>query len=276
MQLPKITVVTPSFNQGDFLRETIESVLNQNYPNLEYFIIDGGSTDNSVEIIKQYEDKIDWWVSEKDKGQSDAIRKGFERATGQLLAWLNSDDVYFPNALIKIGEAYMKNSNAAIFAGGLAVGEIKDGPIKKCSLPSKVPKFFYKYGMIGTGQQASFFNTDVYKKTKGIDINLFIRMDMDIMYRMLKENPEICVIKEMVGFFRWHEKTKSTKSAEIFYKEWNNFYKEINVSTRKIKFTILLLKIYKIFNMIYFKSWLMTIFLKGKYMKDVWKEHTKK
>ena len=82
---PKITIVTPSYNQGAYLKECIESIINQNYANLEYFVIDGGSTDNSTDIIKQYEPHIDWWVSEKDQGQGDALRKGFDRATGYLI-----------------------------------------------------------------------------------------------------------------------------------------------------------------------------------------------
>src|ERR1044071_6876404 len=92
----KLSIITPSFNQGRFLEETILSVLNQGYEPLEYIVIDGGSTDESVSIIRRYEDKIDYWVSEKDRGQVHAINKGLERATGDILAFINSDDVYFP------------------------------------------------------------------------------------------------------------------------------------------------------------------------------------
>lgn len=96
---PKISIITPSFNQGEFIEETIRSVLLQGYPNLEYIIIDGGSTDNSVEIIRAYEPWLAFWQSEPDRGQADAINKGFARATGEILAWLNSDDLYEPGAL---------------------------------------------------------------------------------------------------------------------------------------------------------------------------------
>src|SRR5579864_2747619 len=106
MEYPPITVVTPSLNQAEFLEETIRSVLDQNYPNLEYIICDGGSSDNSVEIIKRYQDRLAWWVSEKDQGQSNAINKGFSKASGDLLGYINSDDTLAPGALMAAAEAY--------------------------------------------------------------------------------------------------------------------------------------------------------------------------
>lgn len=106
----KITIVTPSYNQGQFLEETILSVLNQDYPNLEYIIIDGGSTDNSVDIIKKYENHLTYWVSEKDNGQTHAINKGFRKATGDILNWLNSDDTLLPGAISSIARCFASNS----------------------------------------------------------------------------------------------------------------------------------------------------------------------
>ncbi|RYE40071.1 MAG: glycosyltransferase, partial [Sphingobacteriales bacterium] len=99
VNVPKISVITPSFNQGEYLEDTILSVIGQNYPNLEYIIIDGGSADNSVSIIKKYETHLSYWISEKDKGQSHAINKGFGLATGDILCWLNSDDLLLPSTL---------------------------------------------------------------------------------------------------------------------------------------------------------------------------------
>src|SRR3989442_14278812 len=114
---PKISVVTPSYNQGSYLEKTILSVLNQEYPNIEYIVIDGGSTDNSLDIIKKYEKYLKYWVSEQDRGQSHAINKGLSHATGDLLAWLNSDDYYMPRALRTFATMAITNPEASAFVG---------------------------------------------------------------------------------------------------------------------------------------------------------------
>jgi glycosyltransferase involved in cell wall biosynthesis len=114
---PRISIVTPSFNQGQFLEETIRSILLQGYPNLEYVIMDGGSTDDSVEIIRKYQEHLSFWVSEKDAGQSDAINKGFARCSGELLNWINSDDVLMLGALRAVAEAALGDEQAGVFVG---------------------------------------------------------------------------------------------------------------------------------------------------------------
>lgn len=122
MKLPKISIVTPSYNQAKYIKATIDSVLSQNYPNLEYWVIDGGSTDGTIEILKSYGKKIKW-ISEKDKGQTDAINKGLMKCSGEVMAYLNSDDIYMPGALLAVGEYYRKTSADWITGDCLVINE---------------------------------------------------------------------------------------------------------------------------------------------------------
>jgi glycosyltransferase involved in cell wall biosynthesis len=117
LQYPKISIITPSFNQGKFLEETILSIISQKYPSLEFIIIDGGSTDESVEVIKKYGQHITYWISEKDNGQAEAINKGFEKATGEIITWLNSDDLYEKDALLTIGKMFAESPDVDFIFG---------------------------------------------------------------------------------------------------------------------------------------------------------------
>ena len=130
MSSMKISVITPSFNQGRFIEQTIKSVLNQRYPDLEYIVIDGGSTDNTLEILRKYSDKI-MWVSEKDKGQSSAINKGIRMATGDILAFLNSDDLYLPHTLKTVADFFKKNQKASWASGDYHIIDSRGRKIRK-------------------------------------------------------------------------------------------------------------------------------------------------
>jgi glycosyltransferase involved in cell wall biosynthesis len=118
---PKITVVTPSFNQAAYLQETIESVLNQDYPNLEYIVLDGGSTDGSIDILKKYEKYFAYWRTHPDDGQSAAIIEGFQKSTGDILCWLNSDDFLAPGALALVGEYFQEHPEAEFLVGEVCI-----------------------------------------------------------------------------------------------------------------------------------------------------------
>lgn len=135
MIYPKISIITPSYNQGLYLEKTIQSVLEQGYPNLEYIVLDAGSTDNSVEIIKKYSTSVTHWESKPDKGQADAIYRGFELATGDVIAWINSDDYYLPGSLNAVGEYFIKNPETRWLIGNGFIVDENGRDILRCFTP---------------------------------------------------------------------------------------------------------------------------------------------
>jgi glycosyltransferase involved in cell wall biosynthesis len=177
MYYPKISIVTPSYNQGKYLEETILSVIKQNYPNLEYIIIDGGSTDNSVEIIKKYEKYLTYWVSEKDNGQSDAINKGLKRCTGEIFNWLNSDDYLEPNALFKIAEAYKKNPQKKVFCFGMY--HFVDGEKKLFEKQNNPENELQCYCNPIMQQPSMYYSMDAIKLLGPINLYLHYSMDYE-------------------------------------------------------------------------------------------------
>src|SRR4030095_6286843 len=162
---PRISVVTPSFNQGEFIEQTIRSVLLQGYPNLEYFIMDGGSTDDSVEIIEKYAQYLTYWVSEPDRGQSHAINKGFERSTGQIMCWLNSDDYYLPNTLMTVAENLAADTGNTAVVGHcvqvFADGRPSQSHLGKYESLQRLLEFWKGYQM---HQPAIFWRREVFDK----------------------------------------------------------------------------------------------------------------
>lgn len=221
--LPKISIITPSYNQGRFLEETIRSILLQGYPNLEYIIIDGGSTDNSVEIIKKYKPWLSYWVSEPDKGQSHAINKGFEKATGQILGWLNSDDMYLPNCLSVVACQWDKNINfilgnvILINEESNIIGEMRSqisdsGKFDPCAYDCCVP------------QPATFFSRDIYKECGPLDEFMHYAMDMDFWIHISSKGILFCQSREFLAYFRRHQNTKSSLGTFLFVKELTNKY----------------------------------------------------
>lgn len=186
---PKISVVTPSFNQGQFIEETIRSILLQGYPNLEFIIIDGGSTDNTIEVIKKYEPWLAYWVSEPDRGQSHAINKGLKKATGQLLAWLNSDDLYMPESLKIIGQLYVASRSSKIFIGACSICDenLQEKFVKE-------PRHLCFEELLGgkdsVGQPSVFFTSDILDESGLLDESMFYMLDKDLWIRFSKIIPE--------------------------------------------------------------------------------------
>jgi len=183
--LPLVSIVTPSYNQATFLEATIGSVLAQDYPHIEYILVDGGSNDGSLEIIRRYSNRLAWWVSEKDRGQTDAINKGFEHANGQVLAWLNSDDTYQPGA-IRQAVAYLQSHPMVgmvygdcnfINAAGQRIGRFPAAQTDYRRL---------KQGYVHIPQQSAFWRADLWRKVGPLDPTFYFAMDYDLWVRLAK------------------------------------------------------------------------------------------
>ena len=202
---PKISIVTPSYNQGQFIEETIRSVLLQNYPNLEYIIMDGGSTDESVEIIRKYEAWLKYWVSERDGGQSDAIAKGFSRSSGYIMAWLNSDDLYESNAITIAAKHLMSNKCGMVYGDRNIVDEDSNIITRVCYMP------FFRWQLkfrCGIAQETAFWLKNVYERVGGVDINLHYAMDYDLWWKISSVS-EIDHVPVIMGSWRKHQIAKS-------------------------------------------------------------------
>lgn len=205
---PKISIITPSYNQGRFIEETIRSVLLQNYPNLEYIIIDGGSTDNSVEIIKKYEQWITYWVSEKDNGQSHAINKGYDLASGEIINWLNSDDLLVQNSLFFVASCFLLNPNLDWVTGFRIVRNI-DNISLKFENHWEHRWLFYLLGVPDFPQEATFLSQKVVKKIGKIDESLHFLMDVEFYYRLLKEFPQGAFIRHVLSIMNAYDEQKT-------------------------------------------------------------------
>lgn len=241
MKNNRISIVIPSYNQGKYIESTILSILNQNYNNIEIIIIDGGSTDETVSIIKKYEKHIFYWVSEKDNGQSDAIRKGFEIATGDILCWLNSDDEYVEDALKVVNSAFEKN-NCDVVYGNMNIICETGALISKRYLTPFLPKIIknaYLCGGFGIYQPSSFWTRDLYKKSGGIDINFKFCMDNDLFNKFITNDANFLFINHQLSNFRIHSESKTSNLSEIAIKERNLLFK-IYVIENNVKYKSIL------------------------------------
>jgi len=217
-RLPKISIVTPSYNQGKFLETTIRSVLDQGYPNLEYIIMDGGSTDGSREIIEKYSDSLAYWQSMPDNGQASAIFQGFEKTTGDILAWINSDDYYLSGSLSSIADYFVKYPQTQWIVGnGIVVGPTG----KLLYTVDKVPPISYKTMIYSNNlvfQPATFWRRDLFFSTGGFDQTLKFAFDYDLFLKFSKITPPQR-LKQLLAAFRIHESSKTTTILDISHDE---------------------------------------------------------
>ena len=217
--LPLVTIVTPSFNQASYLEETIKSVLTQDYPHIEYIIIDGGSTDGSVDIIKKYEDKLGYWESVKDKGQTDAINKGFNRAKGHILAWLNSDDTYASPHAIADAVNYLvaHPETALVYADCDFINEAGDVIGKFASRQTDYAKL--RSGYVHIPQQTMFFRAKYWQQLGPLDPSFYFAMDYDLWVRIAKRAPLHYLPGKTWANFRIHTSSKTNINDERGWKE---------------------------------------------------------
>ena len=216
-QNPLVTIVTPSYNQAAFLEETILSVLNQDYKHIQYIIMDGVSSDGSAEIIKKFESRISRWISEKDRGQTDAINKGFALAEGEILSWLNSDDTLNPNTVSQAVQYLINNPDVGLVYGDTNYIDENSRVIGKFPAAQTSLKKL-KRGYVHIPQQASFFRKPLWDQVGPLDPNFFFAMDYDLWVRLASVS-EITYLPRIWANFRLHADTKTVSADDRCWPE---------------------------------------------------------
>lgn len=205
---PRITLITPSYNQAQYLEATAQSIVEQDYPNLEWMIVDGGSTDGSVEIIRKYEGYLAWWVSEKDKGQTDALNKGLRRGTGDLFAFLNSDDLYTPGTLHAVGEAFASDPSLTMLLGRCQYITADGSPMDECLYAGDLSiEDFIAYNLVP--QPSLFLRLDVCRAVGEFDNGMQYAFDHDYWLRAMLLGHRIRGMDRLLSLYRLHEASKT-------------------------------------------------------------------
>ncbi|MBI3500637.1 MAG: glycosyltransferase [Bacteroidetes bacterium] len=239
----KISIITPSFNQSKYLEETILSVLNQNYPELEYIIIDGGSTDGSIEIIKKYENYFTYWISEKDRGQSEAINKGLEKATGEIITWINSDDKLFEGALFKVADHFLSSPDVGLIYGGVIFDEKK---INNNNFGYDNPCLERYLAGIAFPQPAAFFKRSLLEKVGSLNEKYHYGMDYDLFSRLALIT-QFKKTNDIFSYYRLHPESKSVKDYFMIIEDWIDIFLALSENLQ-LKKSINTLKNLKVFD----------------------------
>jgi len=210
MMKPLVSVITPSYNQAQYLEDTIQSVIQQDYPNLEYIVVDGGSTDGSLEVIERYKNKLAWWVSEPDEGQADAINKGFRKSSGEIIAWLNSDDLYLPGTISSAVEVFENNSQAGVIYGNAVSADADGRLLNKLSFSNWGTLDFLKFNIIC--QPAVFMKRSLVEKVGYLDASYHFFLDHQLWIRLSRET-EFLHHPQVWAVSRYHQDAKNVTMA---------------------------------------------------------------
>lgn len=214
---PLVSIVTPSYNQAAFLEATLLSVLDQEYERIEYIVIDGGSTDGSVDILQKYANRLAWWVSEPDQGQADAINKGFQHASGDIFAWLNSDDIYYPGAVASAVEKLLQNPEIGMVYGDSDLIDSTGAPIGR--FPARQTGYRRMLdGSVHIPQQTTFIRAEWWQFVGGLDASFFFAMDFDLWVRLAKITAFLYIPQRWAAF-RLHGQGKSVRFDDRCYPE---------------------------------------------------------
>jgi glycosyltransferase involved in cell wall biosynthesis len=213
-----VSIVTPSFNQAHFLEETIRSVLDQDHPSIEYIVVDGGSSDGSVEIIRRYADRLAFWVSEPDRGQSDALNKGFARSRGEIMAWLCSDDLYAPGAVRRAVETFQAHPRAGLVYGACQKTDAL-GNVVRMSPTHPFRRADALRGDTGIAQQAAFWRRQAWEQVGPLRTDLHYCMDVNL-WISIAERFDAIYVPEIWARYRLHEASKTGSGSEPFEREF--------------------------------------------------------
>ena len=211
-----VSIVTPSYNQASYLEQTIQSVLGQNYPRIEYIVVDGASTDNSFEIIKKYNDRLAYWISEKDSGQAEAINKGFARAKGEILGWLNSDDYYLPNTISSVVKCFEENPDVVMIYGDMLAVDGEGQTLNVLHYKQLSLQDLLCFQIIG--QSSVFFRRSALEKTSWLDTSFHFMLDNHLWIRLAQQG-RILYVPEVWSAARYHPEAKNRARAAEFGRE---------------------------------------------------------
>lgn len=217
-KFPLVTIITPSFNQGKYIERTIQSVLKQTYPNIEYIVMDGGSTDETVSILEKYDDQIATWVSEKDKGQTDAINKGFAQAKGEILAWINSDDILASNAVEEAVIFLQEHPEVGLVYGDATFIDANDKVIGKFPA-AQTDAQRLRQGYVHVPQQSSYWRADLWKQIGPLDDRIYFAMDYDLWCRLAEVSEVRYLSGRDWGAFRLHMDAKTIAEDDRCWKD---------------------------------------------------------